>query len=74
MTSSEEMQNEVFLAYLKEYKPYLFDIEYMINKLMAGSGYGKVSVELRIADKKVEKSTILNSEEKLYVFRKNNRL
>lgn len=68
------MNNEAFLAYIKEHKPYLYDIEAGISKIQDGSGYGEVSATIRIINKTVDKGSFLATEEKLYEKRRHNRL
>ena len=69
-----KLSDEVLLAYLREHKPYLFDIEAAIIQINQDSGFGELVFNLRILNGLVEKGTASLTIDKFYVRRKNNQL
>ena len=69
-----EINDEMLLAYLREHKPYLFDIESAVIQISQETGYGEVVFNLRIINGMVEKGTASFTLDKVYVRRKNNQL
>jgi len=72
--NTSEMPDEVLLTYLKEYKPYLFDIECAVNRIATSTGYGEANITLRVAASRVDKITTNHMEEKLYLLDKKTKL
>lgn len=60
------------MDWLKMNKPYLYKIEMTVKKIQDSTGYGDVSVSLRIIKNIVDKISLLHSEDEMLKQRKNN--
>lgn len=68
-----QMNEQVFLAYLREHKPYLYDVEMGVSSVIQETGFGEVVFSLRIMNGLVEKGTGNITTDKFYVRREENR-
>jgi len=68
------MDDDNFLTYLRQNKPYLYDIETQVRGVINNGGFGEVSVTLSIQHKLVDKSEVVNVVKRLYVKRVENKL
>lgn len=62
-----------FKEYLRQHKPYLYDIEMQVDKLKESGGYGEISVAISMSNEIVDRGEILMSIKRIYVQKKNNR-
>ena len=70
MTQNPNDQN--FLTYLQKNHLYLYKTEMAVRKIMDKTGYGDVSISLRIRKNQVDKINILLNMEEILVKRKGN--
>jgi len=55
------------LEYLKKYKPYLYDLEVEVRKVINDTGYGDVSLSCIIRSKKVFSVDFIGARKKQYL-------
>ena len=70
----QEMTEQEFLAYLKQYKPYLFDYEAQVMAIKRDGGFGDISVSSSMTYGEVDRGEILATSKKIYVRRSKNKL
>lgn len=68
------MDDKTLISQLRDRYPYLYDVEMAIRKVQANTGYGEVSVAIKVNKAKVYKASFLDSNDKLYRWRDDNRL
>jgi hypothetical protein len=66
------MDEQQFLIYCRQYKPYLYDVELQVQTIKKETGFGDISVNLRVNAGKVDKGEILATIKRLYIKRDNN--
>jgi len=59
--------DEQFLEYMRNNHPYLYDVEMEVRRVLDRSGYGDVSIVLKIQHNQVEYGEILGSSRNKYV-------
>lgn len=63
-----EIKREAFLEYLKVHYPYLYDVEMEADRIITDSGFGDISIVLKIQNKRVTYGEVLGGARRQYVF------
>ena len=70
----QQMNDQEFLAYLKKYKPYLYDYEAQVIAIRNDRGFGDISVASSMTYGEVDRGEILATSKKIYIRRTSNKL
>ncbi len=55
------MQDEAFLTFLKKHYPYLYEVEMEVRRIVDKSGFGDVSMVMKIQQNKVRYLEFINA-------------
>jgi hypothetical protein len=61
--------DQELLLYLRQYKPYLYDVELQVQTIRRETGFGDISINLKLQSGKVTGGEILATTKRLYVKR-----
>lgn len=61
--------DQELLLYLRQYKPYLYDVELQVQTIKRETGFGDISINLKLQSGKVTGGEILATTKRLYVKR-----
>ena len=64
-----EIKHEAFLEYLKHNHPHLYDIEMQCERVRQESGFGDITINLKIQNKEVTYGEVVGKARRQYVFR-----
>jgi len=64
----EKIKRDAFLEYLKHNYPYLYDVEMEAERIRDDSGFGDISIVLKIQDKEVTYGEVLGGARRQYKF------
>lgn len=71
---SPQMSEEIFLAYLREHKPHLFDLELALKEVIGGTGFGSVVFKVNVAQGLITTADTTLIKQAVYVRRVNNKI
>jgi len=60
------LDDQNFLQFLSKEYPYLYDVEIAVRKIQTDTGFGEVSLVLRVESNKVDKASLIVVETKMY--------